>query len=293
MELRLPSVSPRQTLQTVSDYFVQHFRYSVFQPDRPVAVSPLEDFLLQSRSGHCEYFATATVLLLRQAGIPARYATGYAVQEFSRLENRYVVRHRHAHAWALAFVDGVWQALDTTPVSWVEAEQEAASWRQPISDLWSWAMFQVSGWWRANGKPVGRLSVVWLLIPLGLLVAWRFYTAKRVAHPRTGRQRTPSRPVRPGEDSEFYALEKQLSDIGLGRNPWESIARWIQRIEATHILPVTTDSLRALVSLHYRYRFDPEGIGAADREGLRSGVRAALETLAANPPHPRIAGERR
>lgn len=293
MELRLPSVSPPEALQIVSDYFGQRFRYSLFQPDRPVATSPLEEFLLRSRSGHCEYFATATVLLLRQAGIPARYATGYAVQEFSRLENRYVVRHRHAHAWALAYVNGAWQALDTTPASWVEAEQEAASWRQPISDLWSWAMFQVSGWWRDKGEPVGRLSVVWLLIPLGLLVAWRFYAAKRVALPHTGRQRTPSRPVWPGEDSDFYALEKQLSEIGLGRKSWEPLAGWVERIEATHILPMTTDSLRALVSLHYHYRFDPQGISAADREGLRSGVRAALETLAANPPHPRIAGERR
>jgi len=154
-------------------------------------------------------------------------------------------------------------------------------------------MFQVSEWWRDNGETVGRLPVVWLLIPLGLLVAWRFYAAKRVALPHTGQQHTSSHPVWPGEDSDFYALERQLSAIGLGRNPWEPLAGWVQRIEATHILPVTTDSLRALVSLHYRYRFDPQGIGAADREGLRSGVRAALETLAANPPHPRIAGERR
>ena len=293
VELKLPFVSPPEALQIVSDYFGQRFRYSLFQPDRPVVGSPLEDFFLRSRFGHCEYFATATVLLLRQAGIPARYATGYAVQEFSRRENRYVVRHRHAHAWALAYVNGAWQALDTTPASWVEAEQEAASWRQPISDLWSWAVFQVSGWWRDKGESVGRFSVVWLLIPLGLLVAWRFYTAKRVALPHKGGQRAPSRLVWPGEDSDFYALERQLSEIGLGRNPWEPLAGWVQRIEATHILPVTTDSLRALVSLHYRYRFDPEGIGAADREGLRSGVRAALETLAANPPHPRIAGEGR
>ncbi len=224
MELGLPSVSPPEALRTISEYFAQRFRYSLFQPDRPVPASPLEEFLLRSRSGHCEYFATATVLLLRQAGIPARYATGYAVQEFSRLENRYVVRHRHAHAWALAYVDGAWQALDTTPASWVEAEQEAASWRQPIFDLWSWAMFQVSEWWRDNGETVGRLSVAWLLIPLGLLVAWRFYAAKRVALPYTGRQHTPSRPVWPGEDSDFYVLERQLSAIGLGRNPWEPLA---------------------------------------------------------------------
>ena len=77
--------------------------------------SALSHFLLQSRAGHCEYFATATVLLLRAAGIPARYCRGYAVQEFSKLENRFIVRDRHAHAWTLAYVDGIWTNFDTTP----------------------------------------------------------------------------------------------------------------------------------------------------------------------------------
>ena len=106
MELGLTSQSPRQALLTVADYFQRNFQYSTFQSDRRRGFSALEDFFLRSRSGHCEYFATATVLLLRHAGIPARYATGYSVQEFSRLENRYVVRARHAHSWALAYVDG-------------------------------------------------------------------------------------------------------------------------------------------------------------------------------------------
>ena len=35
---------------------------------------PLKTFLLTHRRGHFEYFATAGVMLLRAAGIPARYA---------------------------------------------------------------------------------------------------------------------------------------------------------------------------------------------------------------------------
>ena len=58
-------------------------------------------FLLRTRSGHCEYFATATVLLLRQLGIPARYAVGYAVHEATG--RKYVVRQRDAHAWCLVW----------------------------------------------------------------------------------------------------------------------------------------------------------------------------------------------
>ena len=98
-ELALASKSPAERLEAVAAFFRTRFRYSTYA-DRPLGRTPLEDFLLRRRSGHCEYFATGTVLLLRAAGVPARYATGYSVQEWSRLEQRYVVRARHAHSWA-------------------------------------------------------------------------------------------------------------------------------------------------------------------------------------------------
>ncbi len=285
-ELGLASQSPRRALLTVADYFQRGFRYSTFQGDRPLAASPLEEFLLRSRSGHCEYFATATVLLLRQAGIPARYATGYSVQEFSRLENRYVVRARHAHAWTLVYVDGAWQALDTTPASWFAGEQQTAPWWGPLLDLWSWAAFQVSHWrWSLRGA--GFLGYIgWLLIPLAVLLVWRFSSARRVTRPGKGRQQTSSFRSWPGEDSEFYLLEKRLSELGLGRHPWEPPGRWLRRLDAARLLPLAAEPLSAIVSLHYRYRFDPDGISPTEREALKSGVRSWLEQDAARESRP-------
>jgi transglutaminase-like putative cysteine protease len=103
------------------------------------------DFLHRSKSGHCEYFATATVLLLRAGGIPARYATGFAVNEKSELENAYIVRTRHAHAWARAWVNGTWINIDTTPPSWLSIEAEDSSVWSAITDWWSWARFRSAG----------------------------------------------------------------------------------------------------------------------------------------------------
>jgi hypothetical protein len=51
--------------------------------------------------------------LLREAGLPARYAVGYSVQE--KTGKGFIVRDRHAHAWCLVHLDGVWQDFDTTP----------------------------------------------------------------------------------------------------------------------------------------------------------------------------------
>lgn len=74
---------------------------------------PVATFLFETRAGHCEYFATATVLLLRSAGLPARVATGFVAGE--ALEDGFRFRRLHAHAWTEVHLAGVgWVPLDTT-----------------------------------------------------------------------------------------------------------------------------------------------------------------------------------
>lgn len=258
-----------EVLATVAAFFRQNFRYSMYLPDRPPGGTPLADFLLRTRAGHCEYFATATVLLLRAAGLPARYATGYSVQEWSRLERWYVVRSRHAHSWALVWVDGAWRDVDTTPAVWAAVEGAGAPLAEPLFDLWSWGAFLFSRWrWSEGGGGLGT-QIGWLLIPLFALLAWRLYSRRRVARGRGEPEPEAHAGPRPGDDSEFYAIEARLRDLGLGRRPDEPLAGWARRVDAT-------DSLRPLVSLHYRHRFDPNGLSGEERAALRAGVRAWL-----------------
>ena len=76
---------------------------------------PIEDFLFEYRSGHCEYFASAMVLLLRTQGVPARLVTGFLGAELNPIEGYYIVRQQNAHAWVEAWVDGAWRIYDPTP----------------------------------------------------------------------------------------------------------------------------------------------------------------------------------
>jgi transglutaminase-like putative cysteine protease len=266
-DLGLADQSPLEKVATIAAYFRRHFRYSTWKGERARKESALEEFLLSSRAGHCEYFATATTLLLRMAGVPARYTVGYSVQEWSRLEQRYIVRARHAHAWALAYVNGAWRDVDTTPAVWAETEQSETSFLEPVYDLWSFAVFQFSKWrWSEDDGGVGR-HAAWLLIPLVLLLVWRLYSRRRV-----GREPAPSGPTdavaRPGQDSEFYRIAERLDAAGLGRRPTESQSEWIERIHASELAPI--------LSLHYRYRFDPTGLDATDRATLRARAEAWL-----------------
>ena len=119
------------------------FSYATYrEAPVPAGSTALGDFLQRSKSGHCEYFAAATTLLLRSAGIPARYATGYAVLEHSALEKAYLVRARHAHAWSRAWIDGRWIDVDTTPPSWFDEEARDAAFWQGALDLLRWAGFR-------------------------------------------------------------------------------------------------------------------------------------------------------
>jgi len=276
-ELGLKSGSPTRVLQTLKAFFRKNFTYSLVLKRPGYHSTPVSDFLTGSRSGHCEYFATATVLLLRAAGIPARYGTGYSVHEFSRMENSYVVRKRHAHAWALVYVDGAWQDFDTTPPAWTHIEDESASIWEPMFDLWSFFMLKISQWrWEEReGGMAGRMW--WLLIPLGALLAWRLYRKKRVGGLRKEEGREYEKGFVQGADSEFYLIEKKLSDAGYARRPWEGLAEWIERVERAEESPVSSGQLGPILALHYRYRFDPAGITAAEKEALTTGVHSWLE----------------
>lgn len=77
----------------------------------------LTRFLTEARRGHCEYFATAMVLMLRARGIPARVVNGYVSDEWSESQGGYyVVRQQNAHSWVEAFITGRgWTMFDPTP----------------------------------------------------------------------------------------------------------------------------------------------------------------------------------
>lgn len=77
-----------------------------------------EYFLFNSKRGICTDFATASVLLLRAAGIPARYVEGFLLKtdrDHIDFYGRYEVRADQAHAFATAYIPGAgWLEIDGT-----------------------------------------------------------------------------------------------------------------------------------------------------------------------------------
>ncbi len=110
-----------ETAAVVERYLLGEFGYSLVTPSR-VRGDPVEDFLFEARAGHCEYFATAMVLLLRAQGIPSRLVTGFRQGRWVNLTDFEVVRKSDAHAWVEVFDEQRgWVVFDPTPAAEVSA----------------------------------------------------------------------------------------------------------------------------------------------------------------------------
>jgi protein-glutamine gamma-glutamyltransferase len=272
-QLDLTGKPPQQALESLATFFQTHFRYSLNLTGSN-GTSPVSAFLLDQRSGHCEYFATATTLLLREAGIPARYATGYSAHEFSPLEGQFVVRGRDAHAWVLVYLDGRWQTFDTTPPDWMNEQQQATSPWQLFVDLWSFATYKLMAAWGQIANSGGLIGVGTAIALLLIFILWRSGHIRRLQWsavklvPVT-KQRAIPQPVLAGSDSEFYLVEQALAAMGHHRRVGESLQAWLQRLQT--VLPdVQFEILRCILDLHYRYRFDPNGLEVSDRSRLKA-----------------------
>ena len=80
---------------------------------------PLAEFLFDVREGHCEYFATAMVIMLRTLRIPARIVNGFQMGEYNDINHLYTVRESDAHSWVEVYFphSQSWVEFDPTPAA--------------------------------------------------------------------------------------------------------------------------------------------------------------------------------
>lgn len=123
----LPADDRAQTAEAIGNYVRASARYDLNPGRMPSSESDFAMWFLQeSDTGYCVHFASAATVLLRAAGIPARYVEGYTVVPQSGQTT--IVREKMAHAWVEYYLDYVgWVILDPTPGSSEAPEETTAS----------------------------------------------------------------------------------------------------------------------------------------------------------------------
>lgn len=108
-------MAPEARAARIESHLLTEFGYSM-DMKRETRLSAIDEFLFVRKEGHCEYFASAMVLLLRLNGIPARLVNGFMGTEWNEMGDYMIVRQAHAHSWVEAYFAGKgWKTYDPTP----------------------------------------------------------------------------------------------------------------------------------------------------------------------------------
>jgi transglutaminase-like putative cysteine protease len=111
---------------TLERWFHQNFQYT---RDLPATAreATLEHFLFNRRAGHCEYYSSAMVVMLRTQGIAAREVNGFLGGKWNEFGQFLAVTQNEAHAWVEVWFPGYgWVPFDPTPAGGVEAAASTA-----------------------------------------------------------------------------------------------------------------------------------------------------------------------
>ncbi len=106
--------NPYDIAQKVETYLKSNYRYTtqgVGEVEDPIA-----NFLFERRAGHCEYYASSMVLMLRSLKVPARPVNGFLGATYNQFGEYYTVTEDGAHSWVEVYFPEVgWVPFDPTP----------------------------------------------------------------------------------------------------------------------------------------------------------------------------------
>jgi len=294
-------LEPHQRIEAALAWFRnQGFRYTLRPPPLPEQ-DAMDAFLFDTRAGFCEHYASAFVLLMRAAALPARVVTGYQGGE-RHPDGYWIVRQGDAHAWAEVWLENEgWLRVDPTQAIAPErielglaaavpetvAELPAALRRDlgflhraqlrldGLENRWNrWVLGFDSADQRALLAWLGwqgdlRLGL-WAALGLGLLLFVALALALRHGLP------SHLEPAPRLWSGFLQALQK----AGVERHPNEGPRAFAQRIVREH--PALAPSATEFIEAYLHWRHAPTGVSQDTVERalrrVRQAVRAEVQT---------------
>jgi transglutaminase-like putative cysteine protease len=275
-------------VEAIQEFLLDEYEYSLDQPlsDRVSSgeIDPIEGFLFDTKAGHCEYFATALALLLREVGVPTRNVNGFYGAHYNPIGEFWVVRQADAHSWVeVHFGELGWITFDPTPPDGRTAGDDApwfprlAQAIDALRDAYltyvidfdlgkQLAILEQLGVQR-DGRKLQidwRKLAPWLggVAGLGLAIALvrRFMRRRRV--------------IEPPEVVVYRKLIAALTKRGRGKRDHESARAWAQRLASEGASEA--DEMIAFARRYDALRFAAGPVGGDELGELRRLAEAVL-----------------
>jgi transglutaminase-like putative cysteine protease len=251
------AATPYDRARAIQEYLEQNYIYGDVERV-PAGEDVASYFLFRTQQGVCDMFATAMVLMSREAGIPARLVTGFAAGQFNPERQEYLVTHKEAHAWAELYFPGY---------GWIPFDPQARRTAGLMTTLES--LFESSG-------SVFRLLSERHLFPLtlaGLTLALIYYALRPAWCRRT-------KPLAPQDHRGhvvrlYHQMGAFLRRRGYPRQPGQTPREYLTHLARTAPLePALSRSLEDLTTIFHAARYSRAPITAADHQQARALVMA-------------------
>lgn len=104
-----------EKIKLIRKFLINNYQYALAVSVTPEDRDFVEYFLTETDTGYCVYFATATAVMARIAGVPSRYVEGFVTPETYEAGRDFPVSGERAHAWAEVYYNHRWQVVESTP----------------------------------------------------------------------------------------------------------------------------------------------------------------------------------
>ncbi|WP_345426656.1 transglutaminase TgpA family protein [Halioxenophilus aromaticivorans] len=262
---RAEGARPGQIIDRFLSMITRDYTYTLEAP--LLARDSVDDFLWNTKAGYCEHYASAFVVFMRAAGIPARVVAGY--QGGEKIEDFIQVSQADAHAWAEVWLEGEgWKRVDPTAAIAPERVRSGVravfdrSVRNPLSmeayrhiDLLNRLRLQIDVFnyrWQTfvlNYNSDRQLSLVQKIFGAKNLWQMAFMVSSVIVLCVAIFVLLAYLKQRPNalapEIKAIRRLEKKIAKLGLVRRPGETVSQFLTR--AGHRLPRQAKSLQEIL----------------------------------------------
>ncbi len=291
-----------ERVRAIERHLIAHGRYTDDPP--PLGAdrgSPVEAFLTEGLAGHCEYFASGMVVLVRSLGFPARLVNGFAGGRENGIGDFVEVRRSDAHSWVeVHYARAGWVAYDPTPPDLRAVPAASLSLRERAAELASalelWWYQRVVGFdrsdqiaalrrawlaWQASSTPddpaAPRPARAWATTRLSIS-GWRGPALGLAALAAAGllASRLRGRAQGEGVPRAYLAALRLLARRGLVREPGTTARAFARRVVRERPGPGAT-AFATLTESYLAERFGRRASrsGVAELAALRRALRGA------------------
>jgi len=131
---------------SIHRYLTTEFGYTRDLPGTARETS-LDHFLFERREGHCEYFSSSMVVLLRSAGIHARNVNGFMGGQWNEFGDFLSVSQNEAHSWVEVWFPAFgWVEWDPTPAASGDGAASGGWWTLPGYQWFSGLSYRWTQW---------------------------------------------------------------------------------------------------------------------------------------------------